>query len=101
MKGWKMSGEVYVIAETLEIYDADGFAAYQQGARAQLLARGGSVVARGSRHLEGQPAFGTVVIQKWPNEAAYLGWQDSAEYQPPKQQRLQCANIKLAVVPAL
>lgn len=95
-----MPGEVYVIAEILAVRDEEGLNAYQQGARVQLPARGGLVVARGSKHFEG-PQSGAVMIQKWPSEEAFRAWQDSEEYRPLKEARLKAFDLRLVIVPAI
>ncbi len=96
-----MNDPVYVVVETLEILDAEGFKSYQLGARAQVLERGCAVIARGARHFEGSPEFGALMIQKWPSEAAFVDWQESAEYQPLKAQRLSSVRLRMAIVPAV
>lgn len=95
-----MPDEVYVIAEILKVHDEEGLGAYQQGARVQLRARGGSVVARGTKHVEG-PRSGVVMIQRWPSEEAFRAWQDSEEYQPLKEARRKAFDLRLVIVPAV
>lgn len=95
-----MPGEIYVITEILKVHDEEGLRNYQQGARAQLAERGGSVLARGSRALEGAEP-GAMMIQKWPSEEAFLAWQDSEEYRPLKEARLKAFDLRLIIVAAV
>jgi uncharacterized protein (DUF1330 family) len=95
-----MDGEIYVVIEISKVHDAAGLAEYQQGARAQMAARGGVVVARGGDAFAGDPPFGPLLIQKWPSRAAFTAWQESEEYQPLKDIRLHNADLRMAIVQA-
>lgn len=90
---------VYVVVEIVAVRDAEQLKAYQTRARAQLLERGGVVVARGTSPVEGTPPFGTLLIQKWQSERAFRDWQESADYLPLKAMREHCVDMRIAVVP--
>lgn len=96
-----MDQAVLVIVEITSIHDQEGFKKYQLGAREQIGRRGGAVVARGGASLEGAPAFGSLMIQRWSSEQKFLDWQSSEEYQPLRSIRLACADTRIAVVPLL
>jgi len=89
---------VLVVVEVRRITDAEKFRAYQAGAREQIGRWGGRVVARGSTPMEGTPPFGAVMVQEWPSAQAFASWQDSEEYQPLREIRLACAELRIAVV---
>jgi uncharacterized protein (DUF1330 family) len=89
---------VLIVAEVRVIYDEDAFRTYQLGARAQLRARGGEVLGRGTLMFEGEPAFGQLLVQRWPSEAAFREWQSSDEYRPLLELRNRAANIRIAIV---
>jgi uncharacterized protein (DUF1330 family) len=92
-------GEVLVVVEILEIRDAAAFDEYQQGARAQFGGFGGSVLARGGAMHEGSDAFGPLLIQRWPSEAAFRAWQESEAYQPLLEKRRQAADMRMSIIP--
>jgi uncharacterized protein (DUF1330 family) len=89
---------VLIVVEMTAVRDADQLKAYQTAARAQIAERGGIVVARGTSPVEGSPPPGTLLIQKWPSEQAFRDWQDSEAYKPLKALRLQCVDMRIAVV---
>lgn len=95
-----MSNEVYVIVEIAEVYDADALGEYQKQARAQIGPRGGSVVARGGQAIAGTP-HGVLLIQKWPDAATFLEWQEGDDYRPLKAIRDQAAHLRVTMVPAV
>lgn len=94
-------GAVLVVFEITAILNAELFKLYQVQARAQSTERGGSVLGRGSLPVEGNPPFGTLLVQKWPSERAFREWQDSEAYRPLKDLRRQSAEVRIAVVPAV
>ena len=94
-------GEVLVVVEMTSVLDAEKLKAYQAQARAQLFERGGVVVGRGTSPVEGDPAFGTLLIQRWPSERAFRDWQESEAYRPLKALRHQCVEMRIAVVAAV
>lgn len=89
---------VLVVIEIAAVRDADALKRYQMGARDQIARFGGSVLARGGSTFEGAP-FGPVLVQRWPSQAAFAAWQDSAEYQPLRALRQSCADLRIAIVP--
>jgi uncharacterized protein (DUF1330 family) len=91
-------GEVLVVIEIREVRDPAAFNEYQQGARAQFGGFGGSVFARGGAMFEGE-AFGPLMIQLWPSEAAFRAWQESEAYQPLLAKRQQAADMRMSIVP--
>lgn len=92
---------VLVLVEVLEVRDPDRYREYQLAARTQLGPRGGVVVGRGAQMIEGTPAFGTVLVQRWPSAQAFLDWQASAEYAPLKALRQEVATIRIAWTPLM
>lgn len=92
---------VLVIVEVRRVKDPERFAAYQAGARAQIERHGGRVVARGGTALEGEPPFGTLMVQQWPSAQSFTDWQQSDEYRPLRAIRLDCADLRIAVVPLI
>lgn len=94
-----LDAPVFVIIEMVKVTDSQGLGRYQLGAREQIAQRGGVMVARGGAPLEGAPAFGPLLIQKWPSEAAFVNWQASTEYQPLRSLRMACAEMRFAIVP--
>ena len=92
-------GEVLVVAEVCAVRDLEALQQYQLAARAQYGRFGGTVIGRGGEPVEGVPPFGRVLIQRWPSAKAFLNWQASPEYQPLKQQRLACADMRITIVP--
>jgi uncharacterized protein (DUF1330 family) len=93
--------EVLVVAELQRVHDAEGLKRYQQGARAQISRFGGVVLGRGGNSFEGSPAFGTVLVQKWPSAEAFAAWQNSEDYRPLREIRQRCADMRIAIVPLL
>jgi uncharacterized protein (DUF1330 family) len=96
-----LSDEIYVIVEVVKVHDPEGLAEYQKGARAQIGPRGGIVVGRGSETLFGDPPFGPLLIQKWPNREVFLEWQESEDYRPLKEIRERNAVMRLSIVNAV
>lgn len=92
-------GEVLVIVEVRKVHDANEMKNYQEGARAQIGPFGGVVIARGVIPVEGDPAFSTLMVQKWPSAQAFLDWQASDDYRPLKERRLKCADLRIGMVP--
>ena len=90
---------VFVVVEMTAVRDAEKLKTYQAGARAQLLERGGTVVARGSFPIEGEPPFGPLLVQKWPSEHAFREWQESEAYRPLKALRREAVSMRITVVP--
>lgn len=94
-----MSDEgVLVIVEIAAVRDPAALKSYQLGAREQLGRYGATVLARGGSTVEGAP-FGPFLVQKWPSEQAFRAWQASAEYQPLRDLRRSCADLRIAVIP--
>lgn len=93
-----MAEPVLVVVEVCAVRDPDGLKAYQREARHQVDIRGGKVIAFGSTPIEGDPPFETVMVQQWPSEDAFLGWQTSAEYRPLLELRKSCADIRISIV---
>jgi uncharacterized protein (DUF1330 family) len=91
--------DVLVIVEIGAVRDQAALKSYQLGAREQIGRHGGTVLARGGSPFEGSPPFGPVLVQKWPSEQAFRAWQESAEYQPLRELRRACADLRIAVVP--
>ena len=94
------SNEVLVIVEVRAVHDAPELAAYQAGARKQMLQRGGVVVGRGGLAFEGE-AVGPLIVQRWPSEAQFRQWQASDEYKPLLERRKRAADLRIAIVPAV
>lgn len=94
-------GEVLVIVEVRNVHDAEQMRMYQEGARAQIGPFGGVVLARGVIPVEGDPEFGTLMVQKWPSAQAFLDWQASEEYRPLKERRLKCVDLRIGMVPVV
>jgi uncharacterized protein (DUF1330 family) len=92
-------GGVLVVVEVRSIGDADRFKKYQAGAREQIASYGGAVIARGGSPVEGDPPFGTLMIQKWPSQQAFMSWQESEQYRPLRDIRRSCADLRISVVP--
>ena len=90
---------VLVVVEMTAVRDPEQLKTYQSGARVQLGARGGVVVARGISPVEGSPPFGALLVQQWPSERAFREWQQSEEYRPLKALRERCVDMRIAVVP--
>jgi uncharacterized protein (DUF1330 family) len=95
-----VSERVLVVVEIKSVRDPEEFKAYQVGARQQIARYGGQVVARGGRSTEGD-TFGTLLVQAWPSEGAFLAWQESDEYRPLRELRRRCADMRIAVVPCV
>ena len=93
-------GSVLVVVEVGAVRDAAALKSYQQGAREQIERYGGKVLGRGGSTLEGVP-FGPLLVQRWPSEHAFVAWQESAEYQPLREMRRSCADLRIAVIPLL
>lgn len=93
------NNEVLVVVEIRLIHDAEAMKAYQTGARQQLAEYGASVIARGGATLEGTPAFGPLMVQRWPSEEAFRTWQGSDSYRPLRAIREACADLRIAVIP--
>ena len=91
--------EVLVVVEVRSVTDPEAMKTYQNGARQQIGAYGASVIARGGSTLEGAPAFGPLMVQRWPSEQAFRSWQDSEEYRPLRAVRESCADLRIAVIP--
>jgi len=92
--------EVFVVVEIVEVLDEELLKAYQAGARAQVAGFGGTVIGRGVRNFEGEPEFAMLMIQKWPNEAAFFKWQESDAYRPLLHKRQQAVRMRIGIVPA-
>ena len=93
-------GGVLVVVEVEAVRDAATLKSYQQGAREQIDRYGGKVLARGGSTLEGMP-YGPLLVQSWPSEQAFVAWQESADYQPLREMRRSCADLRIAVIPLL
>mgnify|MGYP000961373006 CR=1 FL=1 len=93
------AGPVVVLVEVLEVRDPDRYREYQLAARAQIGPLGGQVLARGANAVEGDPPFGTLLLQRWPSARAFLDWQASGAYAPLKALRQEVATIRLAWMP--
>ncbi len=91
--------EVLVVVEIRSVKDAEAMKTYQMGARQQIGAYGATVIARGGSTLEGAPAFGPLMVQRWPSEQAFRTWQDSDDYRPLRALRQSCADLRIAVIP--
>ena len=89
---------VMVVIEIEEVSDPVAMQDYQLLARAQIAERGGTVVARGGRCVEGEGG-GPFLVQRWPSEAAFLDWQASDDYRPLLARRNAAARLRIAVVP--
>jgi len=96
-----MNEAVLVVVEIEEIFDADALASYQTAARQQLLERGGVLVARGDRVVEGTEAVKQMLIQRWPSEASFLEWQASDAYRPLLEQRRKCVKLRIIILPSV
>jgi uncharacterized protein (DUF1330 family) len=95
-----MSNEaVFVVVEIVDVLDEELLKTYQAGARAQVAGFGGTVIGRGVSTFEGDPAFAMLMIQKWPNEAAFRNWQESDAYRPLRQKRQRAAKLRIGIVP--
>ena len=90
-------GEILVVVEILEVKDPEKLAQYQAQARVQSAARGAAVVGRGSDTYFGDP-FGTLLVQRWPSEAAFRDWQESDAYRQLLPLRTEAARVRLAIV---
>jgi uncharacterized protein (DUF1330 family) len=93
--------EVFVVVEIVDVKDAEMLKTYQAGARAQIAGFGGTVVGRGVKTFEGQPEFAMLMIQRWPDEAAFRNWQQSEAYRPLLQIRRQAASLRIGIVPVV
>ena len=93
--------EVFVIVEVQEVFDQQELTAYQAAARQQLLELGGVPIARGDAVFEGEPPARSLLIQKWPSEAAFRAWQESAAYRPLLERRKRAAKLRIAILPAI
>jgi uncharacterized protein (DUF1330 family) len=91
--------EVFVVVEIVDVKDAELLKTYQTGARAQVAGFGGTVIGRGVTTFEGDPGFAMLMIQKWPNEAAFRDWQDSDAYRPLRRMREQAVVMRIGIVP--
>lgn len=91
--------EVLVVVEIRSVKDPEKLKAYQAGARQQIGAYGATVIARGGSTLEGIPAFGPLMVQRWPSERAFRGWQESDDYRPLRELRESCVDLRIAVIP--
>jgi uncharacterized protein (DUF1330 family) len=91
--------EVFVVVEIVEVLDEELLKTYQAGARAQVSGFGGTVIGRGVKAFEGEPEFAMLMIQKWPNEAAFRNWQQSDAYRPLLQKRKQAVKMRIGIVP--
>ena len=89
---------VLVIVEVAAVRDPAMLKSYQLRAREQIGRHGGAVLARGGSMLEGAP-FGPLLVQRWPSEQAFRAWQESAEYEPLRDLRRTCADLRIVVVP--
>jgi uncharacterized protein (DUF1330 family) len=95
-----MSNEaVFVVVEIVDVLDEELLKTYQAGARAQVAGFGGTVIGRGVKTFEGEPQFAMLMIQKWPNEAAFRNWQESDAYRPLLQKRQRAAKLRIGIVP--
>ncbi|WP_439590074.1 DUF1330 domain-containing protein [Hydrogenophaga sp.] len=93
------SNDVLVVVEIRSVHDPEALKAYQTGARQQIAEYGASVIARGGTTLEGAPAFGPLMVQRWPSEAAFRTWQSSENYRPLRAIREASADLRIAVIP--
>jgi len=93
--------EVFVVVEIVDVKDAEMLKTYQAGARAQVGRFGGIVIGRGVTTFEGDPEFAMLMIQRWPNEAAFRDWQHSEAYRPLFQMRQQAVVLRIAIVPVV
>jgi uncharacterized protein (DUF1330 family) len=91
--------EVFVVVEIVDVLDEELLKTYQAGARAQVAGFGGTVIGRGVKTFEGEPQFAMLMIQKWPNEAAFRNWQESDAYRPLLQKRQRAAKLRIGIVP--
>jgi uncharacterized protein (DUF1330 family) len=91
--------EVFVVVEIVEVMDEELLKTYQAGARAQVAGFGGKVIGRGVTTFEGDPPFAMLMVQKWPNEAAFRNWQQSDAYRPLLQKRQRAAKLRIGIVP--
>ena len=92
------SQSVLVVIEIDSVNDPQSLKVYQAAAREQMLARGARVIARGGSMIEGEPAFGSLLLQEWPSEEAFREWQGSAEYAPYKRLRQLAAKMRICVM---
>ncbi|KWK42829.1 hypothetical protein WT81_32415 [Burkholderia stagnalis] len=95
------NGEVLVVIEVRAVSDPEKLKAYQIGAREQIGPRGGVVIARGGSTIEGDPLSGPLMVQRWPSEASFRGWQESEEYRPLREMRQSAADVRIVVVPMM
>jgi len=97
----RMSNEaVFVVVEIVEVKDAELLKTYQAGARAQVAGFGGTVIGRGATTFEGEPEIAMLMIQNWPNEAAFRNWQDSDTYRSLRHMRERAVVMRIGIVPA-
>lgn len=94
-------GEVLVIVEVQEIFDAEAFAAYRAGVRPQFAELEGSLAGRADTAYEGDDPLEPILVQRWPSEAAFRAWQESEAYRPLKALRQKGARIRLVIVPLI
>jgi uncharacterized protein (DUF1330 family) len=93
--------EVFVVVEIVDVRDAELLKTYQAGARAQVAGFGGTVIGRGVTTFEGHPEFAMLMVQRWPNEAAFRNWQDSEAYRPLRRMREQAVVMRIGIVPVV
>lgn len=92
-------GEVLVIVEVQEVLDPQAFQQYREQVRSQFAGLGGVLAGRVDTAYEGDDPVEPVLLQRWPNEAAFRAWQASDDYKPLKALRQKGARIRLLIVP--
>ena len=90
---------VFVVIEVVSVEDPAGLKTYVQRASELIGPLGGELVAQGGIPIEGESGFATLVIERWPSEAAFRAWLDSEAYQPLRQIRIASATMRVAIVP--
>ncbi len=90
---------VLVIVEITSIRDPVGLSDYARRASALIGTYGGTVIGQGAAPIDDEPAFASLVVQRWNSEAAFRKWLASEDYRPLNEIRRASATMRAAIVP--
>lgn len=92
---------VYVVIDVQEIYDGAAIEGYRVAAHEQMMRRGGEILGRGGSVLEGSPAAPAITVQRWNSAQDFIDWQESDEYRPLRDVRLEAMKLRISIVPSV